>query len=110
MSFVSCHRRYRLSIRTLMLAVALCALLLAPLVWMYRWREAERMAILAVQSARVQAELALNRAQVRTAQAVLKATKADTADPLEMASQPADSQGNLWAALSVNRPAFKPEH
>jgi hypothetical protein len=32
--------------------------------------------------------------------------KEDTADQPETASQPAERQGNLWAALSVNHPAF----
>jgi hypothetical protein len=107
MLFVSCHRRYRLSIRTLMTAVALCALLLAPLVWMYRWREARvNMERLAALNAFAQAEKALNLAQLRTAQALSKAAKANTADQPETASQPAERQENLWAALSVNHPAF----
>jgi hypothetical protein len=37
------QRRFRLSIRTLMIYVALCALLLAPLVFMFRHAEALRL-------------------------------------------------------------------
>ena len=51
------QRRFRVSIRTLMVAVALCALLLALAVWMVRHFEAQ------VRRERLLAELARNQAQ-----------------------------------------------
>jgi hypothetical protein len=108
MSFVSSHRRYRLSIKMLMTAVALCAILLAPVVWMYRRTEARvSMQRMAAENATAQAQKAFYLAQVSTARAVFKAAKADMADQPETESKPAERRENLWAALSVNHPAFK---
>jgi hypothetical protein len=81
-----------------MVAVALCALFLSPVVWLFRRNEAlmraERMA---ADRARAQAELAL--AQAVSAQTGLTRTKAATA------RQP--NLGSLWAALGVNHPVIR---
>jgi len=94
------QRRFRLSIGTLMIAVAFCAVLLTPLVWMLHRRELllnmERMA---AENARAQAERALYATQVRSAQAAFIATKLGTTDK--------PKTGSLWAALSVNHPIFR---
>jgi hypothetical protein len=91
------QRRFRISIRGLMIAVALCALLLAPLVWMFRQTELRmKMERLAAENARVQAAMAIDHA--RSAQVALNATKpASTSRP---------ETGNLWAALTINHPVF----
>jgi hypothetical protein len=93
------QRRFRLSIRTLMIAVASCAVLLALAVLTVRYFEAQvmRQRMLAAQ-ARDQALYARDLAQVRSAQAALVATKLGTTD------QP--KAGSLWAGLSVNHPVF----
>jgi hypothetical protein len=77
-----------------MVAVALCALLLTPLVWMFRQVEALRLAELLAEHDRALAERAALLA--RSAQA---AAKLGTADPKKA--------GSLWAGLSVNRPIFR---
>jgi len=81
-----------------MIAVALCALRLAPLVWMFRHVEALRLERIHAEHARALAE---NRAAAlaRLAQASFSATKTSNA------LQP--KVGKLWAGLSVNRPIFK---
>ena len=62
MVLATSQRRFRLSIRTLMIAVALCALLLTPLVWMlHRVELLVNMERLAAENARAQAERALYR-------------------------------------------------
>jgi len=92
------QRRFHLSIRTLMIAVALCALLLAPLVWVLRRTELQlTMERLAAENASAQAERAV--AQARSARAVFTATTAAATDQPTVES--------LWAALSVNHPVFK---
>jgi hypothetical protein len=94
------HSRFRLSIRTLMIAVALCAFLLAPVVWVFRHFEAQvRMARMAEMIARNRAEEARYLAQVRSAQAALSAPN------LGNTIQP--KAGSLWAALSINHAIFK---
>ena len=66
------QRRFRLSIRTLMIAVALCAVLLALAVLTVRHFEARvRMERMLAEQARVQALQARELAQVRSAQAAL---------------------------------------
>ena len=50
------QRRFRLSIRTLMVAVALCALLLALAVWNFRQLEALRLERMYAEHARVVTE------------------------------------------------------
>jgi hypothetical protein len=78
-----------------MVAVALCAVLLALAVLTYRQIEALR-------SARIHAELARALAEERAAalaQASLAAAKLGTADERKT--------GKIWAGLSVNHPVFK---
>jgi hypothetical protein len=93
------HQRFRFSIRTLMIAIALCALFLAPLIWMLRHLELqvtmERMA------ARAQAERALYLAQILSAQAALNAA--------EVGAAKGSKSGNLWAGISANHSTFKQE-
>jgi hypothetical protein len=87
-----------------MIAVALFALALAPAVWMFRRTEAlVRQERMAAEYARAAAERAfLYRVQLaRNAQAAGKSAQLSTG------SQAADSQGNLWAAVSVNRSIFE---
>jgi hypothetical protein len=89
------QRRFRLSIRTLMIAVALCAVLLALAIWTVRHFEARvRVERLLAEQARAQALLARD-----LAQAELVAAKLGTADQ--------SKAGSLWAGLSVNHPIFK---
>jgi hypothetical protein len=90
------QRRYRISIRTVMIVVAVCALLLTLFVWTNRRLTEER---LLAEIARDQAVQARELAQIRSAQAALKAAK------LGSTNQP--RTGSLWAALSVNHPIFK---
>jgi hypothetical protein len=95
------HRRFRLSIRAMMIAIALCALLLSPLVWMFRHLEALRLERIHADLARAEAEAqrALYVAQVRSAQSAFSATKgSNTVQP---------KAGSLWAALSINHLVFK---
>ncbi len=94
------QRRFRLSIRTLMIAIALCAVFLVPLVWMRRQLELQlTMERLAAENARAQAERALYAAQVSSAQAALSAATLGNTDQPKTES--------LWAALSVNHTIFK---
>jgi hypothetical protein len=94
------HRRFRLSIRALMIAVALCALFLAPAIWIFRELELrEAMARMAAEHARAQAERALYVAQLNSAQVALNAARqGSTVQP---------KTGNLWAGLGVNHPVLK---
>jgi hypothetical protein len=82
-----------------MVAVALFALLLVPLVWMFRQAEALRLETLLAEHARNQALLASALAQREAAQAALAAAKPGTADQAK--------SGSLWAGLSVNHIVFK---
>jgi hypothetical protein len=94
------QRRFRLSIRTLMIAVALCAVLLALAVWTIRQFEARvRLERMLAHQARDQAALAIRLARVRSAQAALVASELGSTD------QP--KAGRLWAGLSVNHAIFK---
>jgi hypothetical protein len=91
------NRRFRLSIRTLMIAIALCALFLAPVGWMYRRLELQRrMEMLAVDHARAQAERAA---------ALARFTQAGFSAPIQGNTVPRIA-GNLWAALSANHAVF----
>jgi hypothetical protein len=72
------QRRYRLSIRTLMIAVALCALLFTPVVWMSRQARQQR---LLAQLARDQALQARYLAQTSSAQAAHNAAKRGPTNP-----------------------------
>jgi hypothetical protein len=94
------ERRFRLSIRTLMIAVALCALLLALAAWTGRQIEMRvNMERAMADQARAQALLMRDLAQSEAAQAVLAAAKLGTADQKK--------EGSLWAGLSANHPIFR---
>jgi hypothetical protein len=79
------RRRFRLSIRTLMIAIALCALMLAPIAWMVRRTEAMlRAERLAAESAKAQADRARYLRQLYSAKASLNGAEASaesTAQP-----------------------------
>jgi type II secretory pathway pseudopilin PulG len=107
MTAVIVRGRGGVSIRALMISVALCALILAPFVWMYRRAQAERQQL-------VMAALDAARAQADNARlALLSDPAAFNAPPLVPANPPrevgpqADRGSNLWAALSVNHPLFE---
>jgi hypothetical protein len=92
--------RFRLSIRTLMLAVAFCALLLALAAWTVRQAEARaKLERLMAEQARLRADQAAYLAQMESAQAALAAAKLGTVDE--------EKARSLWAGLSVNHPSFK---
>jgi hypothetical protein len=87
----------------LMMAVALCALLLAPLVWTFRQAEMRvRLERLMADQARNQALLARDLAQMESARAAQAAAKLGTADQKKA--------GSLWAGLSVNHATFGVGH
>ena len=92
------QRRFRLSTRMLMVVVALFALVLAPLVWMFRHLEALRLARIHAEHSRALAEERAA-ALARSAQTSLAAARLGTAEPKEA--------GSLWAGLSVNHIVFK---
>ena len=101
-------RRNRASIRTLMIAVAVCAFLLAPVVWQMRHTEAQLNAERrAAESAALQAEKARYVVQAQAAQAALARAKLAVASQPTMGAEADDRQGDLWAALGVSRPIFK---
>jgi hypothetical protein len=81
------QRRFRVSTRTLMVAVALCALLLVPDVWTLRRVEALRNEV---------ARVLVEERAVVAAQAAVKLGTADQ-----------KKAGSIWAGLSVNHPIFK---
>jgi hypothetical protein len=81
-----------------MIAVALCAVLLVPVVWVFRLFEVrENTQRAAAERAMAEARRALYAAQIRSALASLGATKqGNTVQPK-----------NLWAALTANHSTFK---
>jgi type II secretory pathway pseudopilin PulG len=88
--------RFQISITTLMIAIALCAVFLALVAWTNRRIREER---LLAQLARDQAEQARYLAQFRSAQAAFSAAK--------LGNTPQFTEGSLWAALTVNHSTFK---
>ena len=92
------QRQFQFSTWTLMVAVAFCALLLAPLVWMFRHAEALR-------NERMYAEHARALAEERAAVAAQAARAAQAAAKLGTADQ--NKVGSLWAGLSINHPIFR---
>src|SRR6516165_6966784 len=89
--------RFRFSIKTLMIAVALCALFIAPPICIYHQLPEERLHMaMTVAKARAQAAMAID--QGRSAQVALNAAKqGNTVQP---------KTNNLWAALSINHAVF----
>jgi hypothetical protein len=92
------RRWFGLSIRTLMIAIALCALFIAPPICIYHQLAEERLNMaMTVAKARDQTGRALD--QARSAQVALNAAKqGSTVQP---------KTGNVWAALGVNHPVLK---
>jgi hypothetical protein len=99
-------RRFRVSVRSLMIVVALCALLLAPIVWEYRQNQrlvlAELIAVREAERARVEAQRARYLAQVRSAEAAFNATTVGEGRRPVAGSPAAHPQGKLWAAVTLN--------
>jgi hypothetical protein len=94
------QRRFRISIRTLMIAIALCAVVLTPLIWLLHRLELQvTMERIAADNARAQAERALYAAQLNSAQAAFSAAKPGTANQQKTKS--------VWAALSINHAVFQ---
>jgi hypothetical protein len=104
-------RRFRFSVKFLMIVVALCALLLAPIVWVYRQNQrlrlAELMAMREAERARAEAERARYVTQVRAAEAAFNATSVGEADRPVAGSLAANHEGGLWAALTLNHSVFE---
>src|SRR5437588_8457772 len=102
--------RFHLSVRSLMIFIAVCALLLAPVIWVARQTallRAEQMrAIDAERRARAEAARAQYVAQVRAAQAQFASKATNAADHPEEGSS-AKKLGGLWAALGVNHAVFR---
>ena len=92
------QRRFRLSIRTLMIAVALCALLLALAVWTFRQVEAR---------VRLERLLAEARAQADRATYSPKCVPPRRAAAAKLGTADQKKAGSLWAGLSVNHPIFR---
>ena len=94
------HRRFRVSIRMLMIAIALCAVLLTLIAWMNRQvREQAREQRVLAQLARDEALRARFLAQASSAQAALNAAKPGSTEQAKT--------GNLWAALTVSHSTFQ---
>jgi hypothetical protein len=93
-----------------MVAVAVCALLLAPVVWLVRERalvQTERLLALDLaERARAEAERARYVATVQAAEAALKTQAGGPSTGSETGSHATASGDGLWAALGVNRPVF----
>jgi hypothetical protein len=105
-------RRFRISIRAVMIAVALFALALTPIIWMYRrTEELIRMERIAADHARLQAERAQYLANLSAANAALVGTGSGTTAITRSGSTAAKNDPlqtkNLWAGLSVNRAVFQ---
>jgi hypothetical protein len=104
------RRRFRVSVRSLMIAVAVIALALVPFLWVARQTALVRAqalrALAAERMARAEAERSRYVAQVHAAQAQLGV---EAAAPLARpeAGSTAGDRGGLWAALAVNHAAFR---
>ena len=105
------RRRFRVSVRSLMIAVAASALALMPLLWWVARQNAlvraqALRALAAERMARAEAERARYVAQAHAAQAQLGV---EAAGPLARpeAKATAGDRGGLWAALAVNHAAFR---
>jgi hypothetical protein len=89
-----------------MFGVALCGLLLAPIVWTYRRLQVqvdlERMA---AETARMQAEAVMLRARAGADEAAFDAAIVAATDPFTPGSH-AKPPDTLWAALGVSHPLF----
>ncbi len=110
-------RRFHLSIRSMMVVIALCALLLALVAWSV---QQQRLAIQAEHGARMMAELAMREAeQAHQAAAQAQALEIQTSaggQPAARRSPATPSPGTaasgnspLWSALSINHTVFRPE-
>jgi type II secretory pathway pseudopilin PulG len=110
-------RRFRFSIRSMMVVIALSAFLLALVAWTV---QQQRVAIQAENRARMMAERAMREAdRARQAAAQAQALQAQT----NASGQPAEGQGPampspgtaananspLWSGLSINHTVFRPE-
>jgi hypothetical protein len=103
-------RRFRVSVRSLMIAVVISALVIVPVISLVRQnanlQAAHMRALEAEQMARAQAERARYAILVQSAQAQFTSKAPDPADqPDEGLSAP--KRGGLWAALGVNHVVFR---
>jgi hypothetical protein len=110
-------RRFRLSIRSMMVVIALCACLLALVAWTV---QQQRRALQAENRARMMAERAMREAErARQAAAQAHALQVQTSaggQPAARLSPATPSPGTaananspLWSALSINHTVFRPE-
>jgi type II secretory pathway pseudopilin PulG len=104
------QRRFRLSVRSLMIAVAIFALVLALVIGVAQQavllHDRRLRAIAAEQLARAAADQAQVEAQARALLAQLDSTVADVADHPEVGS-PAKNGIRLWAVLGMNHAVFR---
>src|SRR4051812_4594898 len=104
------RRRFRVSVRSLIIAVAASALALVPFLWVARQTALVRAqalrALEAERMARTEAERSRYVAQVQAAQAQLGEEAAGPSARPEAGSTVAN-RGGLWAALAVNHAAFR---
>lgn len=103
--------RFRFSLGTLMILIAIAAFLLVPAVWMMRLEQARRQAILVEYERAHRAELEARRAQyvaslnLAQSQWTAAAQTAANKKGTEATGQPKASA--LWAMISVNHPSFE---
>jgi hypothetical protein len=104
------QRRFRVSVGSLMIAVAVCALVLAPVIWVtrqYALLRSERLrALEAAQRARMEAERALYAEQIQFAHAQSMLNAPVPADHPQGEMPPA-RRGGLWAAIGVAHAVFR---
>jgi hypothetical protein len=86
------QRRVLLSIKTLMIAIALCALFIAPPICIYH-QPAEARLDMAMNVVKARAQAAMANDQARSAQVALNAAK--------QGNDVQPKVGNLWAALGI---------
>jgi hypothetical protein len=110
-------RRFRFSIRSMMVMIALCAFLMAFIAWTV---QRQRLAIQAEQRARMMAERAMREADhARQAAAQAQALQAQTSAGGQPAARhvsatpspgtAANAKSPLWSGLSINHTVFRPE-
>jgi hypothetical protein len=101
-------KRFRVSVRWLMVAVAVSALMLAPLAWLIQ-QQNERIRLVQLLADRnmALAERA-EYAALQAAEATQRARAADQADHPAGRPPAAGAVSGLWAAIGVNHTAFRP--
>jgi hypothetical protein len=100
-------QRFRVSVRWLMIAVAVCALVLAPLAWLIRQQNERIRLEQLLANERAFAVRAQEVARVHAAEAEAWAMVAERAAHPEVGPPAAGGKRGVWAALSVNHAAFR---